>query len=50
MDNYEFIAMWLNRARAGKIVSALDYGCGDGKLVKLLHHEVLPIRWTGKRV
>ena len=39
MDNYEFIAMWLNRARAGKIVSALDYGCGDGKLVKLLHQS-----------
>ena len=39
MDNYEFCATWLNLVRAGNNVSVLDYGCGAGRLVKLLRQS-----------
>jgi SAM-dependent methyltransferase len=39
MDNYEFCAQWINSQEHGKNIRVLDYGCGEGIIVKLLRSQ-----------
>jgi SAM-dependent methyltransferase len=41
VDNYQFCAHWVAAQRAGKNIRILDYGCGAGKIVRLLRDSAL---------
>lgn len=39
MNNYEFCAQWVSDQKLPSTIRILDYGCGGGQIVKLLHES-----------